>query len=617
MEARMRSHTHPHPTRSDIEYLYHVIRPYRMLCCRLAMDAGALHAWLAQDLQTQFAGVALAAQRDDVLAHADILFANDPALFPPLLEDVAPDTLLRDTTIATVGHMSVGEVAYGLIRAQPLPATVPDFNPEREAGGSMAARYFVRSDSVALDAPISGFFTPAGFRQVLLAKLPAAIDRAIRESPEAGLEADREVTNPAKRQQVERDVKKLYADDYIAAWETLLGKLDVVPPHNSGAAIGDFSVLTSPRGPIARLLGAVVSQLSLAQAPRAQPGAQPGAQLGGDPASGPEDDAALSGDAVDQHFEALRSYVASSDLATHLQALGRLESRIEETVGNSAAGGPPPPGTSASRELRSIVEGDPEPAKRWLTALAASGDAVQSTTRRSATADAFSSQGGAQAQCRRVTAAFPFRTQNRTEASLEDFSALFARDGTLDSFFNQYLRPYVATGPGPWRTHPSGGLLPPIDEAAALSFQNAAMIRDAFFGSGGNSPHIRFAFRPVNFDVGTQKVTLDFDGVEAVFDPRGSAAIQPLEWPGPTGMTSARVMFDPPGDGPPLEESGAWALFRLVRGAAVQSTGSERVLRVTFQQGERRAVFDLTTESPRNPFRPSLLDHFSCPSLQQ
>jgi len=124
-----------------------------------------------------------------------------------------------------------------------------------------------------------------------------------------------------------------------------------------------------------------------------------------------------------------------------------------------------------------------------------------------------------------------------------------------------------------------------------LSMLRSRWLPTGFGVASGSSPHIRFAFRPVNFDVGTKKVTLDLDGVEAVFDP--------------------------PGDGPPLEESGTWALFRLLRHAQVQPTGSERVLRVTFEQGERRAVLDLSTEGLRNPFRPSLLDHFSCPSLQQ
>jgi type VI secretion system protein ImpL len=601
MEARMRSHP------NDVDYLYHAILPYRMLCCHLTMDPGALHAWLAQDLQADFAGVGLAAQRAALLAHADVLFSGNPALFPPMMDDVTPDTALRDTTMATVGHMSLGDRAYALIRAQPLPADVPDFDPERAAGGSIARRYFVRSDGLALDSPISGFFTRAGFQRVVLARLPAAIERAIRENPAANEDADIAANDPARRQQVERAVKKIYTDAYIAAWDTLLARLDIVPPRNSGAAIGDFSVLTSPTGPIARLLGAVVGQLSLLPAPPAQ---QP-ADIADTPA-----DATLSGAAVDRHFDALRAYVAGGDLAAHLQALGRLEARIEDTV-SSAAGGPPAPGTAAGREMSAIVEDDPEPAKRWLTALAARGDAVQSITQRTATADAFSGQGGAQALCRRVTSAFPFRAQTRNDASLEDFAALFSRDGTLDSFFAQYLRPYVSTGPGPWRIHPQGGLLPPIDSAAALSFQNAAMIRDAFFGMGGSSPQIRFAFRPVNFDVGTKKVTLDLDGVEVAFDPHGSGAIEPLEWPGPTGMTSARLIFDPPGDGPPLEESGPWALFRLLRSAQMQPTGSERVLRITFEQGERRAVLDLTTEGLRNPFRPSLLDHFSCPSLQQ
>jgi type VI secretion system protein ImpL len=195
------------------------------------------------------------------------------------------------------------------------------------------------------------------------------------------------------------------------------------------------------------------------------------------------------------------------------------------------------------------------------------------------------------------------------------FSTLFAKDGALDSFFTQYLRPYVTTGTGPWRVHPAGDLSPPIDEPAALSFQNAAMIRDAFFGSGGTEPQVRFALVPIAFDTTTKRVTLSVDGVQRSYEAGASATLDPIEWPGPAGEGSASLVFDPAGDGPALEQTGPWALFRLLRGAQVQSTGNERVLRVTFAQGERRAMFDLSTQSLHNPFRASLLDHFTCPAL--
>ncbi|SFB25050.1 Type VI secretion, VC_A0110, EvfL, ImpJ, VasE [Azotobacter beijerinckii] len=40
------------------------------------------------------------------------------------------------------------------------------------------------------------------------------------------------------------------------------------------------------------------------------------------------------------------------------------------------------------------------------------------------------------------------------DASLEDFGLFFGTDGVLDTYFRQYLQPYVDTTATPWRWHP-------------------------------------------------------------------------------------------------------------------------------------------------------------------
>lgn len=612
MEARMRAPS------ADTNYLYHAIGPYKMLCCGLTMDAPAAHAWLANDLDAHFGGSNLAKQRADLLVHADALFAHDRAFFPAGMNEVSHDPALVASAEAKIGHMSVSDVAYALIRGRPLPQDVADFVPER-AAGALARTRFTRRSGAGLDMPISGFFTPAGFREVLLARLPEATDRAIRESVVRGEGAAINPNDTAKRQQIERDVIRAYTDDYIAAWDGFLNDLDVVPPSDSGAAVGDYSTLTSETGPIMRLLGAVISELSLAPPSKTTGGATAsGATASGTAAKDvPPDDPSLSGGAVDKHFADLRDYVSNGGLATHLKILGQIEAQLERSLVSGAVGAPPAAPAGAYNLDRAFA-GAPQPAGRWLADLAKRGRVVESVAQRQQAADAFSVEGGAQAQCRRVTRNFPFR-RNGPDASMEDFAALFAKEGTLDSFFTQYLRPYVSTGPGPWHVQHAAGdvAAPPVDNAAVSSFQNASEIREAFFGFGGSAPEIRFALKPAEFGDGTAKVTLDFGGIRRSFAAGDPAETETLEWPGPTGMASARVTFEPAGDGPPLEGTGTWALFRLLRAARLQATGNEHALRVTFAQGSRHVTFDLTTQAPRNPFRPSLFENFVCPELRR
>jgi type VI secretion system protein ImpL len=83
-------------------------------------------------------------------------------------------------------------------------------------------------------------------------------------------------------------------------------------------------------------------------------------------------------------------------------------------------------------------------------------------------------------------------------------------------------------------------------------------------------------------------------------------------------MTNVKLTFDPPAPGSSgtLASNGPWALFRLFgQGNLVQAGSAER-FQLTFQQGERRAVFEVRAGSVLNPFAPGVLQDFRCPVLR-
>jgi type VI secretion system protein ImpL len=80
-----------------------------------------------------------------------------------------------------------------------------------------------------------------------------------------------------------------------------------------------------------------------------------------------------------------------------------------------------------------------------------------------------------------------------------------------------------------------------------------------------------------------------------------------------------RVVFEPPvasGAGE-LRESGPWALFRLFGRGRLQAQGAaaDRYT-LTFQLGDRRAVFDVRTTGTASPLVPGLLQDFRCPGVK-
>ena len=65
-----------------------------------------------------------------------------------------------------------------------------------------------------------------------------------------------------------------------------------------------------------------------------------------------------------------------------------------------------------------------------------------------------------------------------------------------------------------------------------------------------------------------------------------------------------------------LYPTGKVTLERMLAKGWIQVGGSPETYRLTFQLGERRAVFDLRAGSVLNPFAPGLLQQFHCPSVQ-
>jgi type VI secretion system protein ImpL len=86
-----------------------------------------------------------------------------------------------------------------------------------------------------------------------------------------------------------------------------------------------------------------------------------------------------------------------------------------------------------------------------------------------------------------------------------------------------------------------------------------------------------------------------------------------VQWPGPRGSGIVRVMVEPAG-GTGLVNDGPWALFRLFERVSVQPGGAPEKFRVTFDIDGRKAVFEVTTASVRNPFRLPELRSFACPN---
>jgi type VI secretion system protein ImpL len=330
----------------------------------------------------------------------------------------------------------------------------------------------------------------------------------------------------------------------------------------------------------------------------------------------------VPGQEIDERYAPLIALAGDGPGAPIDQVLKSLIDIQQQTAKLAAApvgSAPPPPpaGGDPAVALQAEAARQPPPLSRWLATIAQSGILLRGGSPRGQVAAVFNAPGGAAALCpAAINGHYPFTRTAAADLPLEDFAKLFAPGGLFDGFVNTLLRPYVdMTGPT-WRPQAAEGVAAPVTAADLAQFQRAAGIRDLFFAAGGATPSIRLDITPAGLDRVSKQATLDIAGstVTASHEPPRPTQVT---WPGPASAQTARLAFDPPpaGQSGALQEAGPWSMFRLFgRGKLQPGTSPERST-ITFQVGDRQAVFEIHASSTLNPFTPGLLQDFRCPEV--
>ena len=612
------------------DYLYEATRVYLMLGSAGPLDRDLVRAWMSYDWQATYPGAAMAPLRDGLARHLEALLANP-------LPQIPLDGALLAAARTAFSRVPLADRVYSRIVSSGAAQAVAPWRPA-DALGPAGVRVFVRASGKSLTDGVAGFYTIDGFYKVLLPALGDVTNQVARESWVLGQRL--QITpESAEAQRLERDVVKLYEADYAKHWDALLADLNLVALRTLEQASRDLFIIGSPQSPIRDLLTSIARQLTLSQAPPApatekakSAGEAIAQQLAPDQTArlkslfGQRDAGAPAeppGKKIDDRYRALREFVGSGPGAPIDQALKAIDGLHQQLSSRQGAPGPAtspaaPGGEDLVQQLRDEASRDPLPVARWLEAMAAGGSALITGHTRQQVADAWNAANGPASLCQKaVTGRYPFVPRAAIDIPMEDFARFFSPGGLIDGFFNTQLRPYVDTSAdGNWKTHPVDGVPAPVSPADLAQFQRAAVIRELFFASGGNSPAVRFDITPLSLDSRATQVTLDVGGTTVSY-AHGPPRSTQITWPGQAAASTVRLVFEPPpaGGTAVLQTSGAWALFRLFEKGSLK--GSDAADRYTFTigSGERQASFEIRAGSVINPFAPGLLAGFQCPKF--
>lgn len=614
----------------DLEFAYEILKAYLMLHDRSHFDADAFKAFVLADWDYNMPPGAARQERDALERHVDALIAIGGAVATK-----PADSTLVDSTRARLSQYSLAQRTYRRLVRALKHNELPDFSIGAIVGPSAPA-VFKRPSGRPLTDGIPSLYTYRGYHELFSRE----VDNVLRYvgKDDAWILGVSDVSAVERAQalangELALEVKRLYMWDYVGEWERFVEDIDIITPRSLPETAELVKVLSSPDSPLARLMKAVVNETTLlkntqpagssdtsllervkrtARATQDDvtrvvgPSMMPG-RIG--PAEKPEL-------IVDNRFDALRRSVgtgeAAGPLAGTLQALSELHLLLS-SVEAARAGGYPPPSSDLPARLQAEASRLPPPSRRLLESLAGTGATL--VARETRVAKSNQMVGTVTRACREtIEGRYPFAVGAAKEVAADDFARMFGPGGAVDSYFQRELAASVDTSASPWRLLPGaqGGL---GEGGVVAQFEKAAVIKDVFFRSGAGVPTVTVLIKPIEMDATITNLVLDIDG-QVVRYQHGPQVGHSIRWPGTKGSNQVRLSVEPVLEGGAANKvlEGPWALHRLFDGAQIVPGGSPERFRVVLDIGGRKATFEVTAGSVKNPFALQEMRTFSCPA---
>jgi type VI secretion system protein ImpL len=424
-------------------------------------------------------------------------------------------------------------------------------------------------------------------------------------------------------------VQQLYLNDYIKAWDGLLGDLRLIPSTSLQGSIQTITLLSAPDSPLKQLLVGVAKETKLAGgANRSAEAAAAGAidkvagamrstvdKLLGQPADANANAAARPEAVVDAHFEQLQRVVAGPagqpvPLDATLGVLKEYEVQLRATDEAIKRGAAPTSDALILARIKSEADRMPPPVSNLLNGLVASSS-VQSAASAQAGVKAAAA-GTVGGFCKSaVEGRYPFVRNQAKEVPLGDFAKLFAPNGVIDGFAKTQLTGIVDMSGPVWKPIQLAQGVDALPPATIANFQRAATIRDAFFPGGSPNPQAQVDLVLQKVDDGVSDVQLAVDGQVSHMTPGTGVR---LTWPSlsPASRITLGVVAGGKPPAAPQAFEGPWALFRFVDAAKIEGGTPDRQA-ISFVEGDKHVVFEMRSASVRNPLRLPELAQFRCP----
>jgi type VI secretion system protein ImpL len=585
---------------AEPDRIYEYLRAYLMLSEPKRLEPAQLEQIAGPEWVQRFPGDAATAQ--SVASHFQA-WVSDPTRIASIPAD---DTLVRQAR-TSLAQASVPLLMYSRMRLAYAGQKEGQIRLDHELSLG-ADSLFVRRSGAPLSQPLSALYTRAAFDEFNRAGKVALLQQFLDDGWVLGDQAPKITESP----RLVTDVTALYEQDYIRAWDAVIGDLALRPIRDDRDALGVLESLTSATSPLKNLLVLVEKQTNLTKPPATPAAANPAqgatamlsAQI--DRALGSAN-AAKPGTLVAAHFEPLHKLVDGPPGGAPIDSLlAQLKQPLQQLRG-AAGGAGGAAAVAQALDMMKVVAGQlPAPASSVVGQAVAQSGGFALGQARTELGNRYNTQVVANCQDL-VGNRYPFDRNATADVAIADFGRVFAPSGVFDSFFQGQLAQFVDTSTATWRWKEETR---DIAAVPLRPFQDAERIRLAFFGPGGGAPSMPFTIEPDSLDADVDRFVLTLDGQTLEYSHGQRKALK-INWPSATPSGASYVFEEKGGARPNRSFAGPWAAFRLIESGKLEKQSDTRFI-LTLSGGKSSVRLVLTMDSVRNPLaRPELL-RFRC-----
>lgn len=598
--------------------LANALRAYLMLNMHRHLDSSFLQEWLAREWANRYRGQGRLQQ--ELSEH-----------FAHLLEiGFAPVALDNKVLISARNELRTeptAELVYRMLQEDGSLVKVADFS-----FASVLTSYPRVFDYD--DYRIPGLYTRQGYQQVFLARGIGLVKDIVDNNWVLG---DSTELSKFEIKRIYGEVEEMYFRDYTEHWTTALNQLQVKPSNDLADASAQLQAITSGSRPLLTVLQAlrqhsllmdnlgelppqadklaakVTSKLDKALPDTVQAALKPA-------------DISPSHQALAQHFQHLNVLLPDGKtpapaLQNALDAVHALQGRL------NAVANAPDPQQAAYRMARERMSGKGDELGRLRTAI----DALPATTGNwllqiadqswhllLADSQQYIQQQYAAELWRpyrnAIAGRYPFGKKTEQEVALGDFNAFFGQGGSVDSFYQKVLRPFVGGNRNRLYAKQLDGQGLPLSGYFLNQMSRAYSIQRAFFSENGRQAQLQFKLEPLALSSSLLKAELRVDGNSLVYE-HGPILGKQFVWPGNASSNLASIALHNLSGSNVLNQqsTGNWSLFRLLDQFELTQHNGNNVLKATLHKDGFSAQYLIASRHSPNPLNRQTLIAFGLP----